>query len=43
MLRILAQMIADIVLKSALSAAGASSDWEVYQPKEPASLRKLLK
>ena len=34
--------IADIVLHAAKSAAGAASDWAVYQPKEPESLKKMM-
>ena len=37
------KLIADIALKSAKSAAGAASEWHVYQPKEPAILRSLFK
>lgn len=37
------KLVADIALKSAKSAAGAASDWQLYQPKEPAALKKFLK
>lgn len=39
----IAKLVANIALKAAKSAAGAASDWGAYQPKEPASLKKLLK
>ena len=32
------KLVADIALKSA-----KSSDWQLYQPKEPAALKKFLK
>lgn len=39
----IAKLVADIALKAAKSAAGAASDWNTYQPKEPAMLKKLIK
>ena len=37
------KIIAAVALKAAKSAAGAASEWNIYQPKEPAILKKLLK
>ncbi|NLO42007.1 MAG: cyclic lactone autoinducer peptide [Bacteroidales bacterium] len=37
----LLKKMADIVLKTAKSAAGSASDWYVYQPKEPKMLKEL--
>ena len=39
----IAKLLADTALKAAKSAAGAASEWGIFQPKEPASLKKLLK
>lgn len=39
----IAKLAASLALKAAKSAAGAASEWNVYQPKEPASLKKLCK
>ena len=39
----LAKLAAALALKAAKSAAGSASEWNVYQPKEPASLKKLFK
>lgn len=33
--------LANILFKIAVSASGAASDWNVYQPKEPEILKKL--
>lgn len=42
-MKAIAKIISSLALKAAKSAAGAASDWNVYQPKEPANLKKLLK
>ncbi len=39
----IAQLIANIALIAAKSAAGAASEWNAYQPKEPAMLKKIVK
>jgi len=39
----LAEMTAAVALKSAKSAAGAASDWTIYQPKEPKMIKKMIK
>lgn len=39
----LSRLFAAISLKAAKSAAGAASDWNYYQPKEPAILKKKNK
>ena len=38
----LLKKMADIVLKTAKSAAGSASDWYTYQPKEPKMPKELL-
>lgn len=43
MKRKLAQLAADTAKKIAVSACGAASFWNMHQPKEPASLKKLAK
>ena len=40
MIKILGKMIAGAAYKSAVAAAGLASFWNVYQPKEPKSLRR---
>ena len=40
---IMAKKAAEVVLKAAKSAAGAASDWNTYQPKEPAMLKAIAK
>ena len=42
-MKIIDRIITTIAMKAAKSAAGAASDWNTYQPKEPASLRKVIK
>ena len=39
----MAKKAAEVVLKAAKSAAGAASDWNTYQPKEPAMLKAIAK
>ena len=39
----MAKFAASIALKAAKSAAGAASEWNMHQPKEPALLKKILK
>ncbi|MCI9448852.1 MAG: cyclic lactone autoinducer peptide [Clostridiales bacterium] len=39
----LAEKIAAAAMFAAKSAAGSASEWDVYQPKEPANLKKILK
>ena len=39
----LAEIIAKIAMKTAISAGGTASQWLVYQPVEPAALKKLRK
>ena len=39
----IAELAAKLALKAAKSAAGAASDWNMHQPKEPAALKKLVK
>lgn len=43
MLNVIAKAVAVIVKKTAISACGAASNWNAYQPKEPAVLRKMVK
>lgn len=43
MKKCLAKVMAKIAIKAAKSAAGAASDWGVYQPKEPKKVKELLK
>ncbi len=42
-MKIIANIIASIAWQAALSAAGSASEWHVYQSREPAILRELLK
>lgn len=39
----LIKLAANIALKAAKSAAGSASEWNVYQPKEPQKVKKLVK
>lgn len=39
----IAKLAAFLAMKAAKSAAGAASDWNMHQPKEPALLKKLFK
>lgn len=39
----LASFISKMAMKAAISAGGAASQWNVYQPVEPAALKQLLK
>lgn len=39
----LAEVIAKLAMKTAVSAGGTASQWLVYQPAEPAMLKKLRK
>ncbi|MBQ7669291.1 MAG: cyclic lactone autoinducer peptide [Clostridia bacterium] len=39
----IAKMLAAITLKVAKSAGGSASDWNMYQPKEPETLKKIMK
>lgn len=43
MRKTIAKLVASIALKAAKSACGEASQWNIYQPKEPAALKKLLK
>ncbi len=43
MKKIMAKKAAEVVLKAAKSAAGSASDWNTYQPKEPAMLKTIAK
>ncbi len=43
MRNIMAKKAAEVVLKAAKSAAGAASEWNTYQPKEPAMLKAIAK
>ncbi len=38
-----AKMLAKFAHKTAASACGAASNWNTYQPKEPAALKKFSK
>lgn len=42
-MRKICKVLAALALYSAKSAAGAASGWNVYQPKEPANLKELVK
>ena len=39
----LAEIIAKIAMKTAVSAGGTASQWFVYQPIEPVAAKKLRK
>lgn len=39
----LAKLVAAAAKKSAVSACGAASNWNICQPKEPAKLKELKK
>ncbi len=39
----MAKLIAKIAHNTAVSACGAASNWNIYQPKEPATLKKIAK
>ena len=39
----LAEIIAKLAMKAAISAGGAASQWNIYQPVEPAAVTKLRK
>lgn len=43
MKKMIAKLIANIALKAAKSACGDASQWNSYQPKEPAILKQLVK
>lgn len=43
MLNAIAKVVAAIVKKTAVSAGGAASNWNAYQPKEPAALKNMAK
>lgn len=43
MKKIMAKKAAEVVLKAAKSAAGSASEWNTYQPKEPAMLKTIAK
>ena len=43
MLNTVAKVIASIVKRTAISACGAASNWNAYQPKEPAILKTIAK
>lgn len=39
----LAEIIAKLAMKTAVSAGGAASQWNIFQPVEPTALKKLRK
>ncbi len=39
----IAEILAKFARKTAVSACGATSNWNTYQPKEPSALRKFSK
>lgn len=39
----MAKFIAKIAHNAAVSACGAASNWNIYQPKEPVALKKIAK
>ena len=39
----LVEIIAKLAMKTAVSAGGTASQWYVYQPIEPAAVKKLRK
>ncbi len=39
----LLSFFANILYSSAISAGGAASNWNTYQPEEPAKLKELIK
>lgn len=41
MKELITKKVADLILKVAKSAAGSASDWNTYQPKEPAMLKNI--
>jgi len=43
MLNAIAKVVAMIVKNTAISACGAASNWNAYQPQEPAVLKEMLK
>ena len=43
MLNMIAKVVANIALKTAVAACGAASNWNMYQPKEPAMLKTMMK
>ena len=43
MKKTIAKITASIALRAAKSAAGAASDWNIYQPKEPKQLKTMSK
>ena len=42
-MKIIDKMVSKIVLATAKKSAGNASGWSAYQPKEPASLKKIKK
>ena len=40
---IILDVIAKAVLGAAIAGCGAASAWDLYQPKEPAALKKMIK
>lgn len=42
-MKTLGKLLASVVLLSAKTAASATSSWNSYQPKEPASLQRTKK
>lgn len=43
MRNLLARMVANIARKTAFAACGAASNWNMYQPEEPAMLKTMVK
>ncbi len=43
MLNTIAKVVAAVAKKTAVSACGAASNWNAYQPKEPAALKEMSK
>ena len=43
MKKTIAKLIANISKRAAISAHGAASNWNTYQPKEPAAIKKIVK
>jgi len=39
----MAKLVAKLALNTAISACGAASNWNTYQPKEPAALKQMAK
>ena len=43
MIDFICKLFANLAMYSAMSGGGSASNWNAYQPKEPAKVKELLK